>query len=102
MTKTTQIKQYDLEERTFEFSKSVLSLCKDLLKNPINFKLADQVIRSSGSVGANYIETNEAVSKKDFYHRIKICRKETKETRYWLNLLIESNQDKASVILPLT
>ena len=52
-----------------------------------------QLIRSSGSVGANYIEANEALSKKDFVMRIKICRKEAKETAYWLRLIIDTNTD---------
>ena len=82
-------KPYDLEERTFGFAKDVLHLIKVLPTTLANQEIAKQVIRSSGSVsvGANYIEANEAVSKKDFAFRIKICRKEAKESRYWLRLL---------------
>jgi len=60
---------------------------KKLPKNIINNEDVKQLVRSSGSVGANYIEANEALSKKDFVHRIKICRKESKESRYWLKLI---------------
>jgi four helix bundle protein len=79
--------KYDLEERTEKFARDVIRFCKVLPKNTINFELMSQVVRSAGSVGANYIEANEALSKKDFFHRIKICRKEAKETRYWLRLI---------------
>jgi four helix bundle protein len=65
-----------------------------LPKAPSNHEYARQLARSSGSVGANYIEANEAVSGKDFVFRIKICRKESKESRYWLNLLSCSPEDE--------
>jgi four helix bundle protein len=57
----------------------------------VKIELISQLIRAAGSVGANYIEANEALSKKDFFHRIKICKKEAKESRYWLNLISSSN-----------
>ncbi|MGR3219326.1 MAG: four helix bundle protein [Candidatus Anammoxibacter sp.] len=86
-------KQYDLEERTFTFAKNVRSFVKKLHKTPGNIEDGKQLVRSSGSVGANYIEGNEALSKKDFIMRIKICRKEAKESRYWLKLIdTEDNQ----------
>lgn len=82
-----QSKQYDLEERTFCFTKDVRLLVKQLPKTVANIEDGKQVIRSSGSIGAKYIEANEALSKKDFVMRIKISRKEAKESRYWLRLL---------------
>ena len=78
---------YDLEERTFLFAKETREFVKKLPKTAGNLEDARQVIRSSGSVGANYIEANESVSKKDFLLRIKTCRKESKESAYWLRLL---------------
>ncbi len=84
-------RKYDLEDRTLKFSKQIIDLVKGLPKNTINFELSSQVIRSAGSVGANYREANEAFSKKDFCMRIKICRKEAKETAYWLELLKHNN-----------
>ena len=78
---------YDLEERTFEFARRVRAFVKQLPRTVCNVEDVKQVVRSSGSVGANYIEANEALSKKDFKMRAKISRKEAKETRYWLRLL---------------
>ncbi len=80
-------KKYDLEDRTFIFAKSCLSLIDKTKKSLANVEVARQLIHSSGSVGANYIEANESRSKKDFIYRIKICRKEAKESTYWLKLL---------------
>ena len=80
-------KRYDLEDRTLAFAKRVRALVKTLPKRQSNFEDCKQLIRSSGSVGANYIEANEALSKKDFLVRAKICRKEAKESAYWLKLV---------------
>ena len=84
----------NLEERSLNFAKRVGLFVKTLSKHPANMEYAKQVIRSSGSVGANYIEANEALSKKDFVMRIKICRKESKESYYWLRLITETNPDE--------
>ena len=92
MTKNPNNKKpYDLEERTFQFAKSVAIFCKKLSKTSSNIEYIKQVIRASGSVGANYIEANEALGKKDFSMRIRISRKEAKESAYWLRLLRETN-----------
>ena len=94
MTQSPITKQgFDLEERTLEFAKQVIKLCKQLPQNVINKELIAQLIRASGSVGANYREANDALSKKDFNHRIKITRKEAKESSYWLELLKEANPE---------
>ena len=85
---------YDLEERTFQFAKNVRLLIKKLPKSTANIEDGKQVIRSSGSTGANYIEANESFSKKDFVFRIKICRKEAKESAYFLRLILETNSDE--------
>ena len=79
MTKTSNSKQYDLEDRTLEFARNVRVLVKKLDKTLTNIEDGKQLVRSSGSVGANYIEANESLSKKDFMMRIKISRKEAKE-----------------------
>ncbi len=86
-------KKYDLEERTYKFAKSVAFFCKKLPLNIPNREYISQVIRASGSTGANYIEANESLSKKDFRMRIKICRKESKESAYWLKLIIDINSN---------
>jgi len=82
--------KYDLEERTFLFAKRVKSYIQQLPKSTSNIEYTKQLVRSSGSVAANYIEANESLSRKDYLLRVKICRKEAKETRLWLKL-IESN-----------
>ncbi|NIM10384.1 MAG: four helix bundle protein [Candidatus Aminicenantes bacterium] len=87
MTKIKNSKQYDLEDRTLEFAKNVRAFVKKLPRTVANIEDGKQLIKSSGSVGANYIEANEALSKKDFLMRIKISRKEAKESRYWLRLI---------------
>lgn len=91
MDKKQNSKHYDLEERTLLFAKKVREFVKALPKGISNIEDARQLVRASGSVGANYIEANESLSKKDFLMRIKICRKEAKESRYWLNLVEEES-----------
>ena len=90
MTKIQNSKQnsknYDLEERTYNFAKRCRDYVKKLPRIISNIEYGRQLIRSSGSQAANYIEANEALSKKDFKMRIKICRKEVKESRLWLKL----------------
>ena len=93
MTKIQNLKQYDLEERTLKFAKNVVEFTKSLPKSLANIEIIKQLVRAAGSVGANYIEANESLSKKDFAMRIKICRKEAKESRYWLKLVEVGTQD---------
>jgi len=93
MDKKQNSKKYDLEERTLEFARKVRAFVKKLPKTISNIEDGKQIIRASGSVGANYIEANESLGKKDFVMRIKICRKEAKESRYWLNL-IDTNESE--------
>ncbi len=80
-------KHYDLEERTQKYATEVNKLANLLPKTITNVENISQLVRAAGSVGANYIEANEALSKKDFIMRIKISRKEAKESRYWLYLV---------------
>ena len=80
-------KPYNLEQRTFLFTKEVIGLVNGLPRTIPNDEIGKQVVRSAGSVGANYIEANEALSRKDFLMRVKICRKEAKESAYWLKLV---------------
>lgn len=91
-------KEYDLEERTFQFAKDCRQTIKELKKDVVNISDCKQLIRSSGSVGANYIETNESLSRKDFIYRIKVCRKEAKESVYWLKLLSTSKSNQHTEI----
>lgn len=92
---------FDLEKRTTEFAKAVIRFCKRLPRNPMNDRMTGQVVGSAGSVGANYREANDALGKKDFVHRLKISRKESKETIHWLELIHEANFNVASDITEL-
>ena len=101
MINSQRTKQYDLEERTFNFTKRVIEFVNKLQMTLANIEVSKQLVRSAGSVGANYIEANESFSKKDFIMRIKICRKEAKESCYWLKLVNCSNdlQDEQSCLI---
>jgi len=93
--------KYDLEERTYQFAKDIRLFIKHVPKTLTNVDDCKQLGRSSGSVGANYIEANEAVSRKDFIYRIKICRKEIKESRLFLKLFdtgMENDEPKHQLI----
>ncbi|MFA7653492.1 MAG: four helix bundle protein [Candidatus Magasanikbacteria bacterium] len=97
----TNSKHYDLEDRTLEFGKRIIRMCKSLPCSIVNNKLVDQVMRSGTSIGANYREANETETKKDLQFRLRISRKEGKETIYWLELIIESNPNFKKRIEPL-
>ena len=81
--------KYDLENRTKDYSKKILKFVKDLNITIVNENLIKQLLRSATSIGANYHEANGAISKSDFKSKIFICKKEAKETLYWLDLLFE-------------
>ena len=91
--KVVSEKPFDLEERTLRYSKEIIAFVNTCPKTIVNTELIKQLIRSSGSVGANYIEARESLSKKDFVMRVKICRKEAKESAYWLRLLEFKNDN---------
>ncbi len=95
------MKEYNLERRTTLFSKAVIRLCMSLPRHPMNDRLIGQVVGSSGSIGANYREANDALGEKDFAQRLKISRREAKETEHWLELVSEANPNKADDIVPL-
>ncbi|WP_353088439.1 four helix bundle protein [Flavobacterium sp.] len=86
-------KPHDLEERTYLFAKNCRIYVRKLPKTISNLEDGKQLVRSSGSVGANYIEANEKLGDKDFLFRIKVSRKEAKESKYWIRLLQELNPD---------
>jgi four helix bundle protein len=87
MDSEVKTKRYDLEDRTLMFAKRVRDFVKRLRKTIGNLEDSRQLVRSSGSVGANYIEANESLGKRDFALRIRISRKEAKESAYWLKLI---------------
>jgi four helix bundle protein len=86
-------KAYDLEERTFRFAQDLRCFVKKLPRTVANLEDVKQLVRASGSVGANYIEANEALGQKDFVMKIKICRREAKESRFFLRLLDLGGED---------
>lgn len=86
-------KPFDLEERTYLFAKNCRIYVRKLPKTISNLEDGKQLVRSSGSVGANYIEANEKLGDKDFLFKIKTSRKEAKESKYWIRLLQELNPD---------
>jgi len=88
-------KKCDLEERTFRFAQEVRRFIKTLPKTIANIEDAKQLVQASGLVGANYIEANESLGQKDFVMKIKICRKEAKESRFFLRLLDLGGKDGA-------
>ena len=89
--------EYDLEERTLQFALRVRNFIKKVQKTLTNIEYCRQLVRSSSSVGANYIEANESFSKKDFYYRIKICRKESKESKFFFRLIEIENDNQLSI-----
>jgi len=86
-----QTVQYDLEERTLQFAKNINQFVNNLDRTISNIENGKQLVRSAGSVGANYIEANESLSKKDFVMRAKIAKKEAKESLFWLKLIQSDN-----------
>lgn len=80
-------KKYDLEERTALFGESVIKLCRNIKQDNITSPMINQLIRSSTSIGANYMEANGASSKRDFVNKIFICKKESQETKHWLRMI---------------
>lgn len=80
-------KQFNLEERVARFAETLIAFLKTLKETKLNKSLISQVIRSGTSIGANYYEADAAESKKDFQHKLGICKKEAKETCYWLRMI---------------
>ncbi|MCX7779087.1 MAG: four helix bundle protein [Patescibacteria group bacterium] len=92
------MKKYDLEERTANFGEKVIKFCKNLKQDAISKPIISQLIRSSTSIGANYMEANAASSKRDFKNKIFICKKETQETKHWLRMLAQYFSERSSEI----
>ncbi|MBI2448157.1 four helix bundle protein [Candidatus Microgenomates bacterium] len=84
--------QYDLEERVAKFGENVIDLAKIFDRNEINRPLISQLIRSATSIGANYMEANQAISKKDFANKIRIAQKEANESKHWLRMIAYANE----------
>ncbi len=81
--------KYDLEERTAKFSERILQFAKKIPENSITKPLINQLVRAGTSIGANFCEADDAESSKDFVHKIGICKKEARETKYWLRMVVK-------------
>ncbi len=79
--------KYDLEERTAKFGENIIKFAKRIPQSVLTFSLIDQLIKAGTSIGANYCEADCAETKKDFEHKIGICKKESKESRHWLRMI---------------
>jgi len=93
-TQIPNVKIYDLEERTAKFGEEIIGFAESLERNEINRPLISQLVRAGTSVGANYTEADGAESKKDFRHKIGICKKESKETKHWLRMISKANPSR--------
>lgn len=89
----SQNNKYDLEERTAKFGEDIIDLCKKAPKTVVTTPIIGQLVASGTSVGANYCEANGASSKRDFRSKIFICKKEAKETKYWLRMLAKAVEE---------
>ncbi len=85
-----KIGTYDLEERTAKFGEAVIEFCLGLPANSVTAPIINQLVRAGTSVGANYCEADDAESKKDFRHKIALCRKEARETKFWLRMIAKA------------
>ncbi len=83
-------RDYDLEDRTAVFGEAIIEFCLGLPTNPVTAPVINQLVRAGTSVGANYCEADDAESKKDFRHKIALCRKEARETKYWLRMIAKA------------
>lgn len=98
---TQSSNNYDLEERTAKFGEVIIDFCKAIRQDAISRPLIAQLVRSVTSIGANYMEANAASSKKDFQNKIFICKKEAQETKHWLRMLAQFDQNKREEIRKL-
>jgi|SRR3989344_6596917 len=102
MTETINSKKYDLEERTSRFGERVIELVNGIRPTHINKPIIVQLVKCSTSIGANYMEANGAESKKDFLHKISICKKESRETKHFLRMLISTNPEVSEKITTIS
>ena len=93
MNETKTKINYNLEDRTKKFAEEIIKFARKIPRNVINLPLIGQLMKAGTSIGANYHEANGASSKKDFKNKIYICKKEAKETKYWLELIIIANPE---------
>jgi four helix bundle protein len=86
-----RIRKYDLEERTAAFAERVIDFALTIKRNAVTVPLISQLVRSATSIGANYCEADDAETKRDFRHKIGLCRKEARETKYWFRMVVRAS-----------
>ena len=92
---------YDLEERTARFGEAIIAFAKKVPVNQVTRSLVDQIVRSGASVGANYCEADDASTKKEFRQKIGYCRKESRETKHWLRMIVKAEPEFREAAKPL-
>ncbi|MCC6681200.1 MAG: four helix bundle protein [Phycisphaeraceae bacterium] len=98
---TGQKQSYDLEERTARFGQDVIAFAKTLSRSTINEVLIKQLVRSGTSIGANYCEADDAESRKDFRHKVGLCKKESRETKHWFRMIATAEPTRRSEVVVL-
>ena len=93
--------EYDLEERTARFAEAVIAFAKKIRKAPVTMPLITQLVKAGTSVGANYCEADDSISKRDFRKNIGTCRKESKEFKYWVRMAVSAQPDLKDDARPL-
>jgi four helix bundle protein len=95
------LQTYDLEERTAAFAERVIDFAIEIERNAVTLPLISQLVRAATSIGANYCEADDAESKKDFRHKIGLCRKESRETKYWFRMIARASPQSKVNARPL-
>lgn len=90
-----QSSDFDLEKRTAAFGESVIEFCQTVGRTAITKPLISQLVRSACRVGANYCEADESATKREFRYRISLCRREARETKHWLRMLVAASKESA-------
>lgn len=85
--------KFDLEERTAVYGESVIQFCQNLPRTAITKPLISELVRASTSIGADYCEADESATKREFRYRVSLCRRESRETRHWLRMLVAAIPD---------
>jgi four helix bundle protein len=101
MTKGRNNDDFDLEERSARFGESVIDLVRPIISSALTGPLVSQLVRAASSVGANYCEANDSCTRKEFRHRIGVCRREARESKHWLRMIARAVPDKAEECRPL-
>jgi four helix bundle protein len=92
---------FDLEERTARFAEAIVAFAKKVPNTPENIPMKTQLVKAGTSVGANYCEADDSVSKRDFRNKIGYCRKESRESKFWLRIIASANEELKDEARPL-